>query len=95
MVKVGQGIGSMSGPSKSYEKLVKGGKLIHGDDPVINWQASNCEVFIDVNENYKVRKSVEANKIDGIIASIMAVGRLEIHGGLRESIYNVRGIRTL
>jgi len=25
----------------------------------------------------------------------MALGRLEVHGGLRESIYNVRGIRTL
>jgi phage terminase large subunit-like protein len=95
MVKVGQGIGSMSGPSKSYEKLVKAGKLIHGDDQVTNWMAGNCEAFYDVNENVKVRKSIEANKIDGIIASIMALGRLEVHGGLRESIYNVRGIRTL
>ena len=95
MVKVGQGIGSMSGPSKSYEKLVKASKLIHGDDAVTNWMAGNCEAFYDVNENVKVRKSIEANKIDGIIASIMALGRLEVHGGLRESIYNVRGIRTL
>ena len=95
MVKVGQGIGSMSGPSKSYEKIVKAGKLIHGDDPVINWMASNCEAFYDVNENVKVRKGTEAAKIDGVIASIMALGRLEVHGGLKDSVYNTRGIRTL
>ena len=95
MVKVGQGMGSMSAPSKSYEKLVKSGDLVHGDDPVINWMAGNCEAFYDVNENVKVRKSIEANKIDGIIASIMALGRLEVHGGLKDSIYNTRGIRTL
>jgi len=95
MVKVGQGMGSMSGPSKSYEKLVKSGDLVHGDDPVINWMAGNCEAFHDVNENIKVRKSIESNKIDGVIASIMALGRLEVHGGLKDSVYNTRGIRTL
>ena len=95
VVKVGQGIGSMSAPSKSYEKIVKSADLVHGNDPVVNWMASNCEVFIDVNENYKVRKSIESNKIDGIIASIMALGRLEVHGGLKDSVYNTRGIRVL
>lgn len=95
VVKVGQGIGSMSGPSKSYEKIVKSAQLIHGDDAVVNWMASNCEAFRDVNDNIKVRKGTETAKIDGIIASIMALGRLEIHGGLKDSVYNTRGIRTL
>ena len=95
MVKVGQGMGAMSGPSKSYEKTVKAAQLIHGDDPVVNWMASNCEAFRDVNDNIKVRKGTEAAKIDGIIASIMALGRLEVHGGLKDSVYNTRGIRTL
>lgn len=95
MVKIGQGIMSMSGPSKSYEKLVKSKKLVHGGDSVMNWMASNCEVYTDVNDNIKVRKGTESAKIDGIIASIMALGRLEINGGLKESAYETRGIRTL
>lgn len=95
MTKVGQGMGSMSGPSKSYEKIVKAATLVHGNDPVLNWMASNCEAYHDVNENVKIRKGTETAKIDGIIASIMALGRLEIHGGLKDSVYNTRGIRTL
>ena len=95
MIKMGQGMGSMSGPSKSYEGLVKSGKLVHGDDPVVNWMSSNCEAWIDVNENIKVRKGNPSNKIDGIIASIMALGRLEINGGLKESAYATRGIRVI
>ena len=95
MIKIGQGMGSMSGPSKTYEKLVKSGKLVHGDDPVVNWMASNCEAWHDINDNIKVRKSNNANKIDGIIAAIMAVGRLEINGGLKESVYSKRGIRVI
>ena len=95
MIKIGQGIMSMSGPSKSYEALVKSGKLVHGNDPIMNWMASNAEVYTDVNDNIKVRKGTESAKIDGIIASIMALGRLEINGGLKESAYETRGIRTL
>ena len=95
MVKFGQGMGSMSSPSKSYETLVKSGKLLHGNDPVVNWMASNCEIWSDVNDNIKVRKGSPANKIDGIIAAIMALGRLDVNGGLPESAYTTRGIRVI
>jgi phage terminase large subunit-like protein len=95
MVKFGQGMGSMSSPSKSYETLVKSGKLLHGNDPVVNWMASNCEIWSDVNDNIKVRKGSPANKIDGIIAAIMALGRLDVSGGLPESAYTTRGIRVI
>ena len=95
MVKMGQGVSSLSGPSKTLESLVRSGKLIHGNDPVVSWMASNCEIYTDVNDNIKVRKGVPENKIDGIIASIMALSRLEVHGGLQESAYENRGIRII
>lgn len=95
MVKFGQGIASMSGPSKSLEKLIKSRKFVHGGDPVLKWMASNCVIYTDVNENVKVKKETNANKIDGIIACIMALGRLEVNGGLVENPYETRGIRTL
>ena len=95
MIKFGQGIMSMSGPSKSFEKLIKGGQLVHGGDPVMKWMVSNCVVFTDVNDNIKVRKETHSNKIDGVIASIMALARLEVNGGLKTNAYEKRGIRTL
>lgn len=95
MIKVGQGIGSMSGPSKTYESMIKSGRLVHGNDPIMDWMISNCEAWHDVNDNIKVRKGNAGNKIDGVIASIMALGRLEVNGGLRESAYATRGIRVI
>ena len=95
LVKVGQGIMSMSGPSKSFEKIVKSGQLVHGGDPVMKWMVSNCVVYTDPNDNIKVKKETQANKIDGVIATIMALGRLEINGGLEANAYETRGIRTL
>ena len=95
MIKMGQGISAMSSPSKTLESLVKSKKLVHGNDPVVSWMASNCEVYTDVNDNIKVRKGVHENKIDAIIATIMALGRLDVNGGLRESAYESRGIRVI
>ena len=95
MVKMGQGISAMSGPSKALESLVRSKKLAHGNDDVLSWMASNCEAFTDVNENVKIRKGAPENKIDGIVATIMALGRLDINGGIRDSVYEQRGIRYL
>tara|TARA_R110000764_G_scaffold164087_5_gene251185 strand:- start:7115 stop:8806 length:1692 start_codon:yes stop_codon:yes gene_type:complete len=95
MVKMGQGISSMSAPSKAFEVLVKSGKLVHGNNPILAWMASNCESYTDVNENIKIRKGSPMNKIDGVIAAIMALGRLDVNGGLKESVYETRGIRVI
>ena len=95
LIKMGQGMSAMSSPSKTFESLVMSQRLIHGNDPVVSWMASNCEAFTDVNDNIKVRKSAPDNKIDGIIASIMALGRLDVNGGLQTNAYETRGIRVI
>lgn len=95
MVKMSQSIMSMSDPSKELEKAIKGGTLVHGGDPVMNWMISNCVIYTDPNDNIKVRKEHDANKVDGVIATIMALGRLKVNGGEAPNPYNTRGIRTL
>ena len=95
MVKISQGIMSMSDPSKELHKAIKGGYIVHGNDPILGWMISNCVVFTDPNDNIKVRKEHDANKIDGVIAAIMAMARLKVHGGDQPNPYNSRGIRTL
>ena len=95
MIKVPQNIMSLSDPSKEFEKAVLAKTLCHGNDPVLRWMAANCVIYTDPNDNIKVRKDNVANKIDGIIALIMALGRMKLNGGLTPSPYESRGIRTL
>ncbi len=95
MVKFAQGIMSMSDPSKELEKAVKAKTICHGGDPVLSWMMSNCVLYIDPNDNIKIKKEGEKNKIDGVIALVMALGRLKVNGGLQMDVYRNRGIRTL
>lgn len=70
---MGQGIGSMSAPSKEFERLVNAGLLRHNDNPVLNWMAGNAAVFVDGAGNLKPEKKKSSDKIDGIVSSIMAL----------------------
>lgn len=74
MVEFGQGYGSMSTPSKTFERMMLSGECNHGNNPVARWMNSN--VFIDRNPagDIKPNKKASADKIDGIVAAIMAVG---------------------
>jgi phage terminase large subunit-like protein len=95
MVKFPQNIMNMSDPAKEFEKAVLSKRLVHGQDPVVSWMAGNAVIWADVNDNIKVKKDAPANKIDSIIAIIMALGRMKVHAGLAPSPYESRGIRTL
>ena len=95
MVKFSQGIMSMSDPAKELEKAVKAKIIFHGGDPVLSWMMSNCVLYIDPNDNIKIKKEGEKNKIDGVIALVMALGRLKVNGGLVQNVYQKRGLRTL
>jgi phage terminase large subunit-like protein len=70
----GQGYGSMSSPTSQLEALCVGGKLLHGGHPVLAWQASNVAVQSDHAGNKKVSKAKSTERIDGIVALIMALG---------------------
>jgi len=73
--KVGQGMAVLSNPSKTTEQLILKHAIKHDGNPFIGWQLQNCEVYVDVNANVKIRKneSDPAAKVDGIIAMIMAL----------------------
>ena len=94
MVKMSQGIMSMSDPSKELEKHILSGDIAHGNDPVLGWMISNCVLYIDPNDNIKIKKEMNKNKIDGVIALVMALGRMKVNGGLETSVYEKRGMRA-
>ena len=75
MVPFRQGFASMSGPTKELEKLVVSGRLRHGGDPVLRWMAANVALATDPAANIKVDKQRSHERVDGIVALVMAVGR--------------------
>ena len=95
LVQFGQGFASMSGPSKELERVVLDGMLAHGDNPVLSWMASNVVVRIDPAENIKPDKEKSRERIDGIVALVMALGRAMAHGGAKQSVYATRGLTVL
>ena len=70
----GQGYGSMSAPSKEFEKLVLSEKIEHFGNPVLRWMLSSTLIKTDPAGNIKPDKEKSVQKIDGIVASIMALG---------------------
>lgn len=96
MVPFGQGFASMSAPTKELEKLVLGEQLAHGGNPVLRWMASNVAVRQDPAGNLKPDKSRSSEKIDGIVALIMAVDRATRHDGSDgKSVYEERGMQRV
>ena len=93
MVPFGQGFASMSTPTKEFYRLLMEGQIIHAGHPVLRWMAGNVVVETDAAENIKVTKAKSKEKIDGIVASIMALDRcLRNEGEQQGSVYDERGL---
>ena len=75
VVPFGQGFASMSAPTKEFEALILGGKLKHDGNPVLRWNVSNVVIEQDAAGNQKPSKKRSSEKIDGVVATVMALGR--------------------
>lgn len=95
MVEVRQGFASMSGPSKELEARVVAKRVRHGGDPVLGWMAGNAVVKKDAAGNIKPDKEKASDKIDGVVAAVMALGRSMVQAAPERSIYETRGILSL
>lgn len=92
MVPFGQGYKDMSPPSKEMFKLLMEGRIIHGGNPVLKWMAGNVVMRQDPAGNIKPDKEKSVEKIDGIVASIMALDRCIRNGINSGSVYDERGV---
>lgn len=96
MVGFGQGYVSMSQPTKDVERLVRQERLRHGGHPVMRWMADNVMVTTDAAGNIKPDKAKSRQKIDGIVAGIMATDRAIRNSISRKaSVYEARGLVTI
>lgn len=96
MSPFGQGYGSMSAPTKEFEKMVLQGKVEHFGNPVLRWMMSSVAIQRDPAGNIKPDKRKSSQKIDGVVASIMALGEMMTAMADEDSNpYNSRGLRSL
>jgi phage terminase large subunit-like protein len=82
-----QGFGSMSAPTKEFEKMVLAREIEHDGNPVLRWMLSNVEIKRDPAGNIKVDKGKSKEKVDGIVAAIMALGEQMSNPDPGSSIY--------
>lgn len=96
MVTMRQGFVSMSPPLKELSRLLRQGTtkrplLRHGGNPVMRWQVDNLAVATDASDNVKPDKKHSGDKIDGVVALIMALDRARNRKPVRRSAYEDEG----
>ena len=89
-----QGYQTMSFPTKEYKKKIYGAEILHNDNPVTNWMIGNCTVRRDPNDNIMLDKSKSKNKIDGIVAAVMALGEYLQSENNNSQAYKDYDVRT-
>jgi len=96
MVDMGQGFVSMNAPTKYLEVLYLEKQLHHGNNPLLNWCASNLVIDMDAAGNIKPTKSKSTQRIDPMVALIEALDgyrrRVEVK---KDSVYESRGVREV
>jgi phage terminase large subunit-like protein len=93
VVPFGQGFKDMSPPSKELMKLTLEKKLAHGGHPVLRWMIDNIFIRQDPAGNIKPDKEKSTEKIDGTVATVMALDRaIRNCGKGSASVYDERGI---
>lgn len=75
-----QGAKSMHPAMQEFERRYVTGQFRHGDDPVLNWNASNIIARRDANTNMAPDKQSSMEKIDDMVALLIAVAVMERHG---------------
>ena len=83
----------MSPPTKELMKLTLEQRIAHGGQPVLRWMMDNIFIKTDPAGNIKPDKEKSTEKIDGVVATVMALDRaIRCGNDAGESVYDGRGI---
>ncbi len=100
VVVVPQNWETMSPAWDAFEALVLGGNIVHNGDPVLTWMISNVALKRNERgERYPVKAggAESHNKIDGVIALLIALARAmaPTPEDDSKSIYETRGMQSI
>lgn len=92
MVEMRPTVLNFSEPMKQLEALVLDGRFHHDGDPILSWAVSNVVCHYDKKDNIYPTKERNENKIDPLVALLMALGRVITAPIAVSSVYEERGI---
>jgi phage terminase large subunit-like protein len=79
LIAIPQTSAGLSPGWREIEKAILEHKLRHGGHPILRWMAGNVEVETDAAGNQKPSKRLSSERIDGMVALDMAIGRWIVH----------------
>src|SRR5262245_17415922 len=77
VVPIRQTFAGLAAPTKSLEQAILSKRLRHDGDPVLRWCISNVAVESDAAGNLKPSKAVSTERIDAVVALIMAIDAMD------------------
>jgi phage terminase large subunit-like protein len=92
MVEMRPTVLNFSEPMKELEALVIDGRFHHDGDPILGWAVSNVVCHYDKKDNIYPTKEKPENKIDPLVALLMALGRVITAPITTRSVYEDEGI---
>lgn len=95
IVAFGQGFVSMAAPTAEFERLINRAEYHHGGFPPMRWMVSHVAYELDAAGNMKPSKAKSTEKIDGIVAGIMALGLAMSERDSGTSVYDQPGRMSL
>jgi phage terminase large subunit-like protein len=95
LVEVRQGFKTLSEPTKDLSIMLATGRLNHGGHPVLRWMADNLTVRSDANGNVVPDKQRAVEKIDAVVALVMALSRKGQLNLRRSSGMSERGLLVI
>jgi phage terminase large subunit-like protein len=91
----GQGFKDMGPATAAFETRVLNQQVRHGRNPLLTWALSNVVLERDATGAAKPNKRRSHERIDPIVASIMAVGVATREPAPQPSVYATRGVLVL
>lgn len=88
-VPMRQGFAQLSAPTKSLEKAILSHTLRHDGHPILRWNISNVVVEQDKPGNLKPSKTAVTERIDGVVALIMAVDVMDRNANTPQPRYQM------
>jgi phage terminase large subunit-like protein len=97
LVEFGQGFRDMAPAVSALEEALLQERVRHGNNPVLTMCFANCVVTSDPAGNRKLDKMLSSGRIDGAVATVMAIGASVKDMPQTEgpSVYGSRGLLLL
>jgi phage terminase large subunit-like protein len=90
---IGQGFKTMTPAIRTFETVALEGRIRHGKHPILTWNFSNARAKVGDAGERKLTKAKSTGRIDGAVATIMALFAANAADPYEQSVYDLIGKR--